>query len=496
MSTPDIFEPEPVPRPFWRRPLPRVVFALLLLAVVGVAGSYAYVRYRDGRELAAAIAETDALDPGWRLDDLDARRKDIPDEENAALVVMQIKAGLPPVWPPRPAEEPGEVLNRPALDQRLGDVPPEAQLSPEDAKELREELKKVEAALAKARALERLREGRFPLKWSKDFISTTVKCQDAREVARLLQADATARAQDGDADGALESGRAILIAGRSIGDEPLLMSQLVRMAIASVAVASIERTLAQGQPSECALAKTQQLLQDEEQVPRLLIAARGERAGQDHMARGVESGEVKLSVMLGAAGGGGPPSGIQASLTDLSGGITFRRYHSEMLRRMTEVVEAAKLPPEERADRLTKLDQAVKGPGVHPLVRLLLPAVSKVAQADQRVQAQLRCAAAALAAERYRLAKGRWPPALADLVPDYLAQVPNDPYDGQPLRLRRLDDGLVIYSVGPDLADNGGTLDRKNPIAKGTDLGFRLWDVPRRWQPPMKAGAGQAAAQP
>ena len=46
-----------------------------------------------------------------------------------------------------------------------------------------------------------------------------------------------------------------------------------------------------------------------------------------------------------------------------------------------------------------------------------------------------------------------------------------------------LSNGLIIYAVGSDLADNGGNLDR-NAIKPGTDVGFRLWDVPARRQPP------------
>jgi hypothetical protein len=42
----------------------------------------------------------------------------------------------------------------------------------------------------------------------------------------------------------------------------------------------------------------------------------------------------------------------------------------------------------------------------------------------------------------------------------------------------------MIYAVGPDLVDNGGKLHLSaNP--RGTDLGFRLWDVPARRQLPL-----------
>jgi hypothetical protein len=51
------------------------------------------------------------------------------------------------------------------------------------------------------------------------------------------------------------------------------------------------------------------------------------------------------------------------------------------------------------------------------------------------------------------------------------------------LRLKRLADGVLVYSIGPDLTDNGGNLNRQNPVVPGSDLGFQLWDVPKRGAP-------------
>ena len=62
--------------------------------------------------------------------------------------------------------------------------------------------------------------------------------------------------------------------------------------------------------------------------------------------------------------------------------------------------------------------------------------------------------------------------------------MPLDPYDGKPLRYRRVADGVIVYSVGPDGSDNGGNIDRTNPVKPGTDLGYQLWDVKHRRQPP------------
>ena len=105
-------------------------------------------------------------------------------------------------------------------------------------------------------------------------------------------------------------------------------------------------------------------------------------------------------------------------------------------------------------------------------------------------QALVACAATALAVERFRAANGHWPDRLDELVPAYLKLVPLDPYDGQRLRFKRLADGVLIYSTGPDGIDDGGKVDRENPIASGTDMGLRLWDVAKRRQSARPALVG------
>jgi hypothetical protein len=63
--------------------------------------------------------------------------------------------------------------------------------------------------------------------------------------------------------------------------------------------------------------------------------------------------------------------------------------------------------------------------------------------------------------------------------------VPVDPYDGQPLRYKLKQDGVVIYSVGHDGVDNGGNINRDRNLDVGVDQGFSLWNVGARRQPPL-----------
>jgi hypothetical protein len=76
---------------------------------------------------------------------------------------------------------------------------------------------------------------------------------------------------------------------------------------------------------------------------------------------------------------------------------------------------------------------------------------------DAETIARLRAARVALAILRWRAAhEGNLPDSLAELAPDILPVIPADPFDEHPLRYRRLPQGFIVYSVGPDFTDNGG----------------------------------------
>ena len=163
----------------------------------------------------------------------------------------------------------------------------------------------------------------------------------------------------------------------------------------------------------------------------------------------------------------------------------FVQLSPDFLRHFNRVVEIAKLPLHQRLAKMDEWDKATKK-SKNSLFQALMPAVSKVQQADCRSQATLRSAVVALACERHRLKHKEWPKSLDVLVKEKLLDaIPLDPFDGQPLRYRKTKDRIVLYSVGPDLTDNQGAIDRERPQAPGTDIGFRLWNVEARRQPPL-----------
>ncbi len=82
-----------------------------------------------------------------------------------------------------------------------------------------------------------------------------------------------------------------------------------------------------------------------------------------------------------------------------------------------------------------------------------------------RQQAKTRLLIAELALRACQLERGTLPDQLEPLVPEFLAELPIDPFDpeGRPLRYVRTAGGHVLYSVGCDGKDDGGRPPARNP---------------------------------
>ena len=83
----------------------------------------------------------------------------------------------------------------------------------------------------------------------------------------------------------------------------------------------------------------------------------------------------------------------------------------------------------------------------------------------------------ACALERYRMSRGVFPTALADLMPDFLPVLPVEIVNGEPYRYRPIEDRFVLYSVGTDLRDDGGVINANATTRKQRDW---VWRYPLR----------------
>src|SRR5262249_25028927 len=141
-----------------------------------------------------------------------------------------------------------------------------------------------------------LRHGRYPFVYSPEYVATAPPhTLDALLFAKLFACDALVQAQENEINAALQSCRCILRVSDSIGDEPTMSSMMVRMIIRQLAIQQIQRVLAQGQPSEAALASLQLLLEGEEIEGLFLIGMRGQRALADQFIQAIQNGDIKVS---------------------------------------------------------------------------------------------------------------------------------------------------------------------------------------------------------
>jgi hypothetical protein len=402
-------------------------------------------------ELPQVIAGLDRTDPGWRLEQLEARRAVVPPGLNSATRVAAARRLLPADWSKRFEQ------HRPALPAR----PAGAALTPAQLAAVRALRQGTAAALAEARPVADLPEGRHPVNYSRDGLSTSLRhAQDTRLVAELLCLDALGQALEGRPGEALAACRAAVNAGRSLRDEPNAVSQLARVACGTLGTRHGEWALACGVAPEPEVARLQRMLEREAAEPVLSIMARGER-GMMHWVMSALTSDYPVPGPVTAVPGNEPrlAEALEA-LKALPTGLEARPSHAWILRHLTRFAEIARLPDHQQVEGIREWDQAKHTAPVG--ARLMVVNGPKLVEACLRYRAGVRCAAAALAAERYRLKHGRWPDGLADLSPEWVKEVPVDPHDGQPLRYRRLPDGVEVYAVGPG------------------DPGFRLWDAARR----------------
>jgi hypothetical protein len=429
-------------------------------------------------KLQAIVADLDHADPGWRLQDIETARAVVPDAENSALRVIKANKLLP---------EPPKHWIEDDFDEELRNLPAEKRMTPAQYAHLRRRIDEAKPALVELVGLSDLPNGRYPIVYPQNPWGTLIpEQQKLRQVIQLLNRDSMAYAEAGDAHEAINSCLRAFNAGRSIGDEPFAITQLVRFAGVVIACQTADRILAQTEPESDDLRRLQELLEKEDATPYRRILWRGERALGNALLEPIESGATTFSKM------GAENTDWSESVLPFVYEDCVRSIHPQLFDYSARMQATARLPYQFRIAAMEQIGKEMDEtkPNLATAFFLNYP---KIETAICRLNAVLRCHAVGLAAERYRRSHGNWPETLTQLTPNFIAVVPTDPFTDDPLLYHRLPDGVVIYSVGLDGEDNGGNVEMGKPNDPGTDIGIRLWDVAKRRQPPK---ADESAKQP
>lgn len=180
------------------------------------------------------------------------------------------------------------------------------------------------------------------------------------------------------------------------------------------------------------------------------------------------------------------------SLTETLMRPWFTHNAVKVLRLWADLVDVARMPWPEKARRSTEMlesqrtEQQSSRPGTY--FNSLLNQGVVIGGFSQAVDVTPlivdRSSRVAVAVERFRRDRGVLPGALSDLVPQYLADIPTDPFSGHPLVFRPAAGAYTIYSVGPNQNDDGGDLTSELQSAvergwgrrgiRGADVGIRV----------------------
>ena len=157
------------------------------------------------------------------------------------------------------------------------------------------------------------------------------------------------------------------------------------------------------------------------------------------------------------------------------------------LRRQQEVIDLTTKPWPDKLSALLTFARTHPPPDNPPRGRLdagyygrhLPNMAADSAVSAGRTLAHLRSARVIVAIERFRREHdGRPPASLSELVPTYLAELPQDPFTGKPLIFVSDTSRLAVYSAGQDGKDDGGDVEPLTGMAalrrKDVGLGIRL----------------------
>ena len=379
----------------------------------------------------------------------------VPDAENAAPPLLKAISA----W--RSTADPGlpTAMNGPRYPKR-GEAWPDPMLAAGRAELVANAgpLAQIHAALERPRS-------RYPVNFKVGAAVTLPHLVPAREVARNLGLEARFAAETGDPERAASALLANFRNARTLAEEPLLLSYLVRLALIAIALEAAESVVSRTSLSETQLQALQQAFAGAETTPHLVRALAGERClALDELH---QPSTMLFAVFTGPIGAGTPanssPQFLPIILGKLYEGTGLKGRDLEFyLDRLDELADAALRPGAEVTVRLREfkshIDELDSWRGrLRPFSRQTLPAYASTLPKELRSVATLRSGQTAMAIERWRLAHaGALPPSLAALVPRYLSAIPEDPLIGQPLKFHPQSSGYVVYSVGEDGADDGG----------------------------------------
>jgi hypothetical protein len=319
--------------------------------------------------------------------------------------------------------------------------------------ELREYLRQMQSTLIQLRRASAMSGCYFEHEYAQPSIDMLLpELAHMRQLARVLAVDARVKVADGKVGEAIEDIIAMHRLSLHVSTEPILISGLVAVAIDSMSIDMLEGILTMVIPAQADLAawKFDEAFSYRRALRRCMA---GEEAfGMSAFA--MLGGDSDTATMLRYHGVNPdtamPIAGPYWRVFLLANDLAEYRIQMKSLREMASQDFSAVLP---NLDAMQKRSETQR---MGLMCNLLMPTQSRAFKSFVRGEVRHRLADMAVAAAAYRAKNGKYPAQAQDLVPDFIGDVPIDPYDNKPLRLIATPTGIRLYSVGEDMKDGGG----------------------------------------
>lgn len=319
--------------------------------------------------------------------------------------------------------------------------------------------------------------------------------QKTRELARALASRAMWELAEGSQVDAWRDLMTMHRLGRLVGQGPTVIEYLVGVAIESMAIKGELRFLSESKPS----AKMLELYRKQlDRLPaRALVADTinvGERSMFLDVTHRIARGQMGLKDIADGDDNGSLIEKLaERAIVQTVDWDELLKSTNQWYDRLNELSRKPNYP--DRTAALQKLEEEVRkfaeqrrGPmallpllGGKPaitqamsetLISLLLPAVTQVHRVEGQAIQRMHNLELAFALAMWRDEHDSYPDSLDELAPKYIAKVPNDLFNGQPLKYERVGEGYRFYSVGRNEKDDQGH--DFEDVPPGDDLVVRM----------------------
>ncbi len=329
-------------------------------------------------------------------------------------------------------------------------------------------LKPLEPLLKRVAALLERPEARFPLVYDEGLYSSEPHMMMLLVLGQVFLARARAELWLGRHEAAARDVGAMMAVSHTLRNDLFMISYLVRVSVFGMAVSVIDQGIAEHGWSEGDLVGLDRMFKSEDFRPGWLQALRGERGGFNYQLEGYHHGayakyeamDQVVKRMTGEGGESGWRYGLKRIGMRIYIPVLSRRDQAQHNRRVQGMIDGAS-----ESWRGVNANAAYVWPvefnrnapwAANRYSKQAWTAVSDVARKAAYAQDRVAQARIAIALERYYLDHKEYPDSLAALPPKYLAELPRQILNEEPMHYRRTGKGAFeLWSNGWNGVDDG-----------------------------------------